>query len=642
MMAPEQAVFASILACIAGAGLTLLVARNKLFAGWLVFLVTACTAALTASAVWRVLTLGPSVHPVAFWAAPKLGLALRLHVDGLSAAFLLLTGLIALPASFYSIAYMQHYRDYSAARYYPHLLLFIASMYGLLSTTDTMWVFCFFWQLMTFASYFLIRFEYRNRACVRAAYKYLAFMQIACAAAMVGGGLLIRAAGAVPVTNTAKYEFDSVAASTAFALSTQPATAALAFTCFLIGFGIKAGIWPFGQLWIPDAYSAAPSSASAVLSGVMSKTGIYGLMRCFLWLVPQSAQAQYPLAKWGMLIAVLGTITLFTGTMQALSQEDSKRLLAFHSVGQIGYMLLGTGAAMSLLGANVPAATALATIAFFGALLHVFNHGFFKGLLFFNAGSIRRATGSEDLNQLGGLMKFMPLTAITTLIASFSISGVPLFNGFVSKWSIYVASVQGFRYARYLPLCTIIAILTSALTLASFIKFFGVSFLSRTSALVKQRAADQNDRLEVPWTMQLPQFFLALFCILVGIVPALGFRFAQLVLASSPGGFGAILAGNIPMHAAPLTGVMEVSADAKFVPVALAAVLAAMFVLAYGLAKLGRAPRRAAAPWLCGYAREAECHRYIAHNFYGEIKRYFRWLGGTPHHVKHAHGEDLP
>ena len=641
MMSPEQAVFASILACIAGAGLTLLVSRNKLFAGWLAFLVTAGTASLIGSAVWRVLTLGTSAHPVVFWAAPKLGLAMRLHVDGLTAAFLLLTCLVALPACFYSIAYMRHSRDYSVARYYPHFLLFIAGMYGLLSTTDTMWMFCAFWQVMTFASYFLIRFEYRNPASIRAANKYLIFMQIACAAAMLGSGLLVRAGSVVPATNSGRYEVDSVTASAALALSAHPAIAALAFACFLIGFGIKAGMWPFGQLWIPDAYSAAPSSASTVLSGVMSKTGIYGLMRCFLWLVPPSAQAQYPLAKWGMLIALLGTITLFIGTMQALSQENSKRLLAFHSIGQIGYMLLGTGACMALLAANVPAATALGAMAFFGALLHVFNHGFFKSLLFLNAGCIQRASGSEDLNQLGGLMKFMPLTAITALIASLSISGVPLFSGFVSKWSIYVATIQGFRSGRYLPICAIVAILTSAVTLASFIKFFGVSFLSRTSALIRQRAADQNDHLEVPWTMQLSQLFLAFFCILLGIVPALGFRFVQLVLASSPGGLGAMLAAQVPFRGEPISGLAGISGTATFAPLALTAVLAVTFVLAYGISKLGSAPRRAADPWLCGYAREAECHRYIAHNFYGEIKHYFRWLGGAPERVKHAHGEDF-
>jgi formate hydrogenlyase subunit 3/multisubunit Na+/H+ antiporter MnhD subunit len=375
-----------------------------------------------------------------------------------------------------------------------------------------------------------------------------------------------------------------------------------------------------------------------MLSGVMIKTGVYGLMRYFLWLVPISALSDYPLARWGMLVAVLGTITLFTGTMQALKQEQSKRLLAFHSIGQVGYILLGTGTCMALLAVNTPVTAALATIGFFGALFHVLNHGLFKGLLFLNAGSMLHATGTQDLNKMGGMMKYMPLTAVTALIASFSISGVPLFNGFVSKWSIYVAAIQGSGSAHYLVVCAVIAILTSALTLASFIKFFGVSFLSRTSALVKSQAATRNGRLEVPWMMQLPQVVLAVLCVLLGVVPTIGFRLMQHALEASRGGLGTTLANASPMVSNPVTGLARAPSAAVFAPVALTAVLALMFLAVYVISKLGGAQRRAAEPWLCGYAREADCHRYVAHNFYGEIKRYFGWLGGAGH----AHPDKTP
>jgi formate hydrogenlyase subunit 3/multisubunit Na+/H+ antiporter MnhD subunit len=629
MLTPEQAVLVSILACIAGAALTLLVARNKLVAGWLAFAITSGTAILILSAVFKVLTAGPSAHPATFWAMPQFAFALRIYVDGLTAVFLLLAVLIAVPASFYSILYMKHYRDYGVARYYPYFLLFLAAMYGLLSTTDMMWFFFIFWQLMTLPGFALIRFEYRNRRNVWAANKFLIMMQIACAATMVGAGLLAVGGKAVSGSASLKYDFDTVSSNLPLLLGTRPGITALAFGLFLVGFGIKMGMWPFGQVWLPDAHPAAPSPVSAMLSGVMIKTGVYGLMRYFLWLVPVSAQADYPLARWGMLVTVMGTITLFTGTMQALKQEQSKRLLAFHSIGQIGYILLGTGTCMALLPANTPATAALATIGFVGALFHVLNHGLFKGLLFLNAGSMLHATGTQDLNQMGGMMKFMPLTAITALVASFSISGVPLFNGYVSKWAITVAAIQGSGSAHYLVVCALIAILTSALTLASFIKFFGVSFLSRTSALVRERAA-ASGRLEVPWMMQLPQLALAFLCVLLGIVPALGFRLMQQALEGSRGGLGTMLANTSPMRSAPLAGISEIDSAAVFAPAALAAVLALMFLLVYGISKLGGASRRAAAPWLCGYVREAECNRYVAHNFYGEIKRYFRWLGGMP------------
>jgi NADH:ubiquinone oxidoreductase subunit 5 (subunit L)/multisubunit Na+/H+ antiporter MnhA subunit len=284
---------------------------------------------------------------------------------------------------------------------------------------------------------------------------------------------------------------------------------------------------------------------------------------------------------------------------------------------------------MSLLGTGTPVAAALATLGLIGAVLHVLNHGIFKGLLFLNAGSMLHATGTQDLNQLGGLMKYMPITAITALIASFSISGVPLFNGFVSKWTIYVAAIEGCGYARYLPLCAVIAILTSALTLASFIKFFGAGFLSRSSALVRSRAA--TGRLEVGWMMLVPQLLLALFCVLLGILPAIGFQILQRALDSSRQGFGIALAANAPVDSGMLAGLSEVTSAALFVPLALLGVLVVTLALSFAISKLGAAQRRSAPPWLCGYAREAEANRYIAHNFYGEIKRYFQGRGGVRH-----------
>jgi formate hydrogenlyase subunit 3/multisubunit Na+/H+ antiporter MnhD subunit len=570
-------------------------------------------------AVFRVLRFGPSPHSAAFWAMPQLGFALRLHVDGLTAVFLSLAALIAMPAALYSIVYVRHYADYGVARYYPHFLIFLAAMFGLVSTTDMMWFFFMFWQMMTLSGYALIRFEHRKRENVRAANKFLIMMQIACAATMIGAELLAVSGG------TVKYDFETVSANLPMLLSAKPIATSIAFALFLIGFGIKMGMWPFGQIWLPDAHPAAPSPVSAMLSGVMIKTGVYGLLRYFLWLLPAAAWAHYPLANWGGIIAVLGAITLFTGTMQALKQEQSKRLLAFHSIGQIGYILLGTGACMALL----PTMPALAAFALFGALFHVLNHGVFKGLLFLNAGSMLHATGTQDLNKLGGLMKFMPLTAITALVASLSISGVPPFNGFASKWAIYVAAIQGGGAARYLPACAVVAILTSALTLASFIKFFGTSFLSRTSDLVREQSL-AHKRLEVGFTMQLPQVFLAVICILLGVLPVIGLRFIQTAMQMSREGYGISLAtGAETIRGGALNGIEGPAAAGLFVPLGLVVVLGGMLVLTWLVARLGGAKRRVAEPWLCGYAREADCHRYVAHNFYGEIKRYFRWLGGT-------------
>src|SRR5581483_1563471 len=361
MMTAEQAVFASIVICLGGAVATLLTARWRTLAGWLAFAVTATTAGLIFGAVGNVLLHGPSAGSETFCAVPSIGFALRLHVDGLTALFLALAALIAVPTSFYSIAYMKHYRAYGVARYYPHFLMFLAAMYGLLSTSDMMWFFLIFWQMMTLPGYALIRFEYKKPGNIRAANTYLVMMQIACAATLVGAEILAGAGGSTAAAPGPKYEFDTVSANLPALLHAQPVLATVAFALFLVGFGIKMGMWPFGQVWLPDAHPAAPSPVSAMLSGVMIKTGVYGLLRSFLWLVPSSALSDYPLRTWGMLITAIGTITLFTGTMQALKQEQSKRLLAFHSIGQIGYILLGAGICMALLPAG-PKASSLAIL----------------------------------------------------------------------------------------------------------------------------------------------------------------------------------------------------------------------------------------------------------------------------------------
>jgi formate hydrogenlyase subunit 3/multisubunit Na+/H+ antiporter MnhD subunit len=501
-------------------------------------------------------------------------------------------------------------------------------MYGLLSTTDMMWFFVIFWQMMTLPGYALIRFEHKNPGNVRAANRFLWMMQIACAATIVGAEILAGGGASANAASGVKYDFETVSANVPALLQSHPALAAAAFALFLVGFGIKMGMWPFGQFWLPDAHPAAPSPVSAMLSGVMIKTGVYGLMRYFLWLVPAEARAEFPVAGWGIVVAGLGTITLFTGTMQALKQEQTKRLLAFHSIGQVGYILLGFGVCMTLLPAG-PEFAALAALGMVGALFHTLNHGIFKALLFLNAGSMLRGTGTQNLNKLGGLLKYMPLTAATALVASLSISGVPLFNGFASKWTIYVAAVQGSHWAGWLAVCAAIAILTSALTLASFVKFFGAGFLSRSSALVKEKAAGGRS-LEAGMIMQIPQLLLALLCVLLGILPAIAYGLIHNVLASSPHGFGPALAGVAPAPVNLWAGISGAGSGSVFVPLAVAAVLVLVFLLARFISRLGGAARRTAVPWLCGYAREAECNRYVAHGFYGEIKRYFRWLGGAP------------
>ena len=625
-----QAITYAMELCVIGAVVSLLFSWNKTLAGWIAFLFTAASSFLALLTAAIGVLRGPEVA-VTWWSLPQYGSSLRLYVDGLSSIFILLIATIAVTSAFYSIRYMKHYPDYGVARYYPHFLLFLAGMYGIVTTTDLMVFFCFFWQLMTLPSYLLIRYEFRKRANVQAANKYLLMMEIACALVMLAAYLL---AGSGPVQvegeTLMKYDFDALRVTVGDRLPAQGGTVALALVLFLAGFGIKAGLWPFGQIWLPDAHPAAPSPVSSLLSGVMIKTGVYGLIRSFLWLIPAESIADYPARTWGMILSVLGTVTLFIGTTQALKQEQSKRLLAFHSIGQVGYIILGLGACVALLPAGLASADvmALAVIGLYGALFHTLNHGLFKSLLFLDAGSMLYATDTQDLNQMGGLMKVMPITAVTTLIASFSIAGVPLFNGFASKWSIYVATILGSREVAYLAICGIFGIVTSALTLASFIKFFGASFLSRTSARVANRAAGR--KLEVNWIMQLPQVALAGLCLLFGLRPSIAYWLIGRALTRSSEGLGSILCATSPAEVAGGESLLATGGTALLAPLVVTLMLLGIFVVAWAISKLGAAERRPAAIWLCGYAKEADAHRYSAHNLYGEVKKYFNWVGGMP------------
>ena len=622
MLTPEQSVIVAMLICLGGALVTLLLRRQKVVAGWLACLGVAASSGLILTGAARVLLHGPG-HAATFLTVEPLGFALRLYVDGLSAVFLGLIATVALPASFYSIDYLTHHQEHGVGRYYPNFLLFVAAMYGLVSTTDMMWFFFVFWQMMTWAGWALIRYERRKPESARAASKYLWMMQLACAVTMIGAAILARTGVTAGGETLMKYDFDAVLHHLPEQLRTQGGWVALAFALFLMGFGIKLGMWPFGQVWLPDAHPAAPSPVSAMLSGVMIKTGVYGLMRYFIWLVPMEARADYPVARWGMVLAVLGTVTLFTGTVQALRQDHSKRLLAFSSIGQGGYILFGLGVCLTLLGSTNETLLALAALGFYGALFHTLNHGVFKSLLFLNAGSVLHATGTQDLNKLGGLMRHMPVTAVTALIASFAIAGVPLFSGFASKWCLLTAAIQGGAAARWLPVCALVAILTSAITLALFLKFFGVMFLSRTSELVAERAR-RHSSLEVTGKMRVAQAALAGVSVAAGLMPLLALSLIGTALDASRQGLGVILADAHLMALGAWTGLGSLDQPAVYGPVVLLGVLMAMFAVVRMLSKLGGAQRREAPPWLCGYAREAEAHRYRANGLYGELKKL--WL----------------
>jgi formate hydrogenlyase subunit 3/multisubunit Na+/H+ antiporter MnhD subunit len=618
------------------------VCRNRRLAGQVNLAVTVLAGLLAAGASLAVLVSGAG-RPVTLWPLPEYASAIRIHLDGLSAVFVLLIACVAAAAAVYSIDYLAHYPDYGLLRYYPAFQLFLAGMYAIVIITDLMVGFFLCWQLMTFASYALIRFERRVPQHVRAANRYLLAMQAAGLLILLGSGLLAHGPVVLPGGETLmRYDFDAISHGMPGLLRSGSGLATAGLLCFLLGFGIKAGMWPFGQWWLPAAHPAAPSPVSALLSGVMIKTGVYGLMRSFLWLIPAEAAVDYPSDVWGLVIGGLGTVTLFIGTTQALGQDQSKRLLAYSSIGQVGYILLALGAAVALLprASGEGEMLVLAVAAFSAAVFHTVNHGLYKSLLFLNAGSLLAATDTQDLNQMGGLARHLPWTAATALIGSLAIAGVPLLNGFASKWSIFIATMLGARYMPYLTVCAVIAMFTSVLTLALFLKFFGVSFLGRASRRVTERSA-AGRTVEVGWGMRGPQLALAGGCLLLGLVPQLGYWIAYRAIQTSGQGLVAAMRTVPPLPTAAGTGVVGPAGLALLAPLPVAVVFGLLLALAVAISVAGGAPRRRVEPWLCGYAAETEQMRYRARHFYREVLRYFPWVH-PPAAPPNGTGKPLP
>lgn len=629
MLTAPHAVIYALLGLGLGAVVCLLLRHQRAAAGGVAVVGTVAASLLMGYAALKTLWAAAPPDPaVTYLAFHQWGFALRIYVDGLSAIFLLLIATIAPAAAFYSLAYLRHYPQYNVGRYHPHFLLFLAGMTGLVTTTDAMFFFFIFWQLMTLTSWALIRFEHDKESCRRAARKYMWLMQTACFLTMIGAGLIASGDTHLHGEFLARYDFDAISHRLPEMLSAHPGRVAAAMALFLIGFGIKAGMWPFGRIWLPDAHSSAPSPVSAMLSGVMIKTGVYGLLRYFLWLLPPGAlkgAKPFPLSAWGWIITLLGTATLAIGTAQALRQTQTKRLLAYSSIGQVGYLLFGLGTCLMLLATPL---AGVAALALYGCLFHLLNHGAFKSLLFLNAGTLLTATGTQDLNRLGGLLRLMPWTALCTLVGVMSIAGAPLTSGFASKWGLYSAAIQGSSQAWLLPLCALLAILTSGLTLAVFVRFYGAAFLSRTSALVKDKLGQATSLDPAPLQLA-PKLWLAAWCVVLGLMPFLGLRAIELGLHQSRQGLGIILADATPLGGNLLGGMVAGDAQAVWTPLALAGTLAMMLLLARGLSRLGNAARRQAAPWLCGYSTAHETNRYQAGHFFQPLERWWRSRSNT-------------
>ena len=544
--------------------------------GWLVGTLTAAAAAF-AAAVWTLASGATWDWQPGFFLG---GEPVHLRLDGISAFFLTLLSVLGGAGSLYSREYWtdkQHPGSAPSGRAWWNGLL-LGMGFVLVSSNGLHFLIA--WEIYTVAAYFLITRERQKPEVRKAGWLYLAASHF--------GTLCLFAFFTLLAVKTGSWDLKP--------LPDHPELAPL-FWLALIGFGLKAGIFPL-HIWLPSAHANAPSHVSAILSGVTIKMGIYGIVRFSGWLPTPDAA--------GWTVAALGVVSAVLGVAFALGQHDLKRLLAYHSVENIGIILIGLGFAMIATAHGHPAWGQLALA---GGLLHVWNHGLFKALLFLGAGSVLHATGTREMSRLGGLWRAMPWTAGLFTLGAMAIAGLPPLNGFVSEWLVFLGlfdavSAHGDASWAAAPAAVLLG-LTGALALACFVKVCGIVFLGLPRNEVAQHAH------ECGWRMRGPMLLLAVLCAVIGLAPALFWpALARACAAWQPAW------ANSPLPEPLVTlGSFHIA-------------IAALTTLA--VIALWRRVRRngveRAGTWDCGYAAPTPRMQYTAGSFAGIITGWFAWI----------------
>jgi hydrogenase-4 component B len=484
-----------VLGCAAG----LLFLRHEKLANLCSFGCATVAALCGAVACTMSLTAGPAAAPIQLQLLPTLipYVQFTVRLDPLSAFFGLIVSLLSFALSLYSLGYARGFygrKNVGVLGAFFNLMLLATT---LVVMADNAFFFLMVWEIMALSAYCLVSFEHEKPETRSAGVLYFVMSHIGTGCIMLGFLLLFQASGG--------YDF---AGFHALGDKMSPGSRDAAFLLFLIGFGVKAGIVPL-HTWLPAAHPVAPSNVSAFLSGVIIKTGIYGMARVFFYFLGT------PPMWWGVAVLTIGTISAVLGVLYALMQHDLKRLLAYHSIENIGIILMGFGASLMFLHTNH---LLLATLALIAGLYHTINHAVFKGLLFLGAGAVLHATHTRDMEHMGGLAKRMPQTAFFFLVGAVAISALPPLNGFVSEWLTYQSLLQGFGTTDSLlrlmfPIGGALLALTSALAAACFVKAFGITFLAQP----RSEAAAQAH--EAPLTMLLGQAVLVAACVFLGLFP---------------------------------------------------------------------------------------------------------------------------
>lgn len=426
-------------------------------------------------------SLFTSGHDLSFFAVQSIFplLSFSFHIDKLAAFFIFIISLITLFSSIYAFGYVKHfYKKYNIGDLGFFYHLFILGMLFVVSASNGIF-FLVAWEVMSVASYFLVVYDRNNEANLKAGFLYLVMTHIGTVFIIVAFLLLYKVTGS--------FEFEAIKAG---AYLIPSSVKDVIFVLAMIGFGTKAGIIPF-HIWLPAAHPAAPSHVSALMSGVMIKTGIFMMIRLFLDIL-----APVPL-WWGIAVLISGAVSSLLGVLYALTEHDIKRLLAYHSIENIGIILLGLGSALVFSSLGLPSLALLGLVA---ALFHTLNHATFKSLLFLSAGSVINQTHTRNMEEYGGLIKKMPQTALFFLIGSMAISALPPFNGFFSEWLTFQSLFWGVASSDLAVKWTFILAIgalafTGGLALACFVKAFGATFLARPRSEEATHARESSSSL---------------------------------------------------------------------------------------------------------------------------------------------------
>ncbi|MFZ2168814.1 MAG: hydrogenase 4 subunit B [Methylococcaceae bacterium] len=521
----------------------------------------------------------------------------HVRFDGLSGFFYLIIGIGVAAVSLYGPGYVHAYDE----RQHPFAVLglftglFVSGMLLVLLADDAFF-FMIAWELMSVASYFLVAFQHENPANRRAAFLYLLMAEVGALAIILGFGVLASFADG--------FTFDALRES-----RLSVTWASIAFVLALLGFGMKAGIVPV-HVWLPEAHPVAPSHISALMSGVMLKVALYGLIRfCFDLLGDVHWQ-------WGVVLLVLGTLSALGGILYAMMQTNLKRLLAYSSVENIGIIFMVLGLAMIFMANGHPQ---LAALGFLAALFHAFNHALFKNLLFLGAGILHHKTHELNIDMMGGLIKKMPKTSVLFLVGCMSISSLPLFNGFVSEWLAFQTALQvdvldNGVLRSLIPVAAAALALTAALASACFVKVFGLIFLGKSRSRNSEKAHEVKDK-----GMLAGPALLAGLCFLFGIFPGMIIHLINNVS-------GQLLGQTLPNDSAlGWLWLAPVSAEQASYspPLVLAGALIAAGVCYWYLRRNPLTVMRRAETWDCGFGGLTPRMQYSSSAFTMPFRRIF-------------------